>query len=65
MDWIQFTLFMIGMGSMFAWLRSDIAQNRSEASADRRDLLSLMRQIQEEMKEFHGRLCSIEERGKK
>lgn len=65
MDWIQFSLFMIGMGGMFAWLRADIALNRNEAAADRRDLLSLLREIQNEMKEFHGRLCSLEERSKK
>jgi hypothetical protein len=65
MDWVQFALFLISIGGMFAWLRADIALNRSESSADRRDLLSLMRQIQEEMKDFHGRLCAIEERNKK
>lgn len=65
MDWIQFILFMLGMGGMFAWLRSDIALNRTESSADRRDLLSIIREIQQEMKDFHGRLCAIEERNKK
>jgi len=65
MDWIQFALLLISIVGMFAWLRSDIALNRSESSADRRDLLSLMRQIQEEMKDFHGRLCAIEERNRK
>lgn len=62
MDWLQFALLLISIGGMFAWLRADIALNRSESSADRRDILNLMRQIQEEMKEFHGRLCAIEER---
>ncbi len=65
MDWIQFSLFVIGMGGMFAWLRSDIALNRTEAAADRRDILNLMRSIQQEMKDFHGRLCAIEERNRK
>ena len=65
MDWVQFALLLISIGGMFAWLRADIALNRSESSADRRDLLGLMRQIQEEMKDFHGRLCAIEERNRK
>jgi hypothetical protein len=64
MDWIQFTLFMLGMGGMFAWLRADIAVNRTEASADRRDMLQIIREMKEEMKDFHGRLCAIEERNK-
>jgi len=65
MDWMQFALLIISIGGMFAWLRSDIALNRSESAADRRDILQLMRAIQEEMKDFHGRLCAIEERNKR
>ena len=65
MDWIQFALLLISIGGMFAWLRSDIALNRSEAAADRRDILQIIRSIQEEIKDFHGRLCAIEERNKK
>lgn len=64
MDWIQFGLLLISLASMFAWLKSDIALNRSEAAADRRDILNLIRSIQEEIKDFHGRLCAIEERNK-
>lgn len=65
MDWPQFLLFMIGMTGMFTMLRNDIALNRSEAAADRRDLLTLSREIQQEIKDFHGRLCAIEERNRK
>lgn len=50
---------------LFSWLKSDIDLNRAEASADRRDLLQIMREIRKDMKDFHGRLCSIEERNKK
>jgi len=64
MDWVQFALLLISIGGMFTWLRADIALNRSESAADRRDILQLIRSIQEEIKDFHGRLCSIEERGK-
>jgi hypothetical protein len=56
---------MFAMIGMFAWLRSDISQNRAESAADRRDLLQIIREIQSEMKDFHGRLCAIEERNKK
>lgn len=73
MEWAQFALLLISIGGMFAWLRADIAVNRTEAAADRRDLLQMMRTIQSEskdlieaikqdMKDFHGRLCSIESR---
>lgn len=56
MDWLQFLLLILSMGGMFSWLRSDIALNRSESSADRRDILQILRELQSEMKDFHGRL---------
>lgn len=64
MEWIQFGLLLISLGGMFMWLRSDIAINRTEAAADRRDILQIIREIQAEMKDFHGRLCAIEEKNK-
>jgi hypothetical protein len=75
MDWVQFIILIISMSGMFSWLKSDIAINRTEAAADRRDILTLIRSIQDEtnanlkaiqdeMKDFHGRLCAIEERKK-
>jgi hypothetical protein len=39
--------------------------NRSEARSDNRHILSLIEAIKDEMKDFHGRLCAIEERNKK
>lgn len=65
MDWAQFSIFLITMGGMFMWLKSDIKEIKTEAAADRRDILQLIRGIQEEIKDFHGRLCTIEERNKK
>ena len=42
---------------IFFWMRT-------EANADRRDIVNLIVSIKEEMKDFHGRLCAIEERRK-
>ena len=39
--------------------------NRSESRADMRHILSLIDAIQKEIKDFHGRLCAIEEKNKK
>lgn len=33
--------------------------------AQRKETFDILRAIQTEMKDFHGRLCAIEERGKK
>jgi hypothetical protein len=51
--WLQVAALIFGNLSfivpLFLW-------NRSEANADRRDLVNVVRGIQEEMKDFHGRL---------
>ena len=39
--------------------------NRSESRADVRLMLAMIDGIQKEIKDFHGRLCAIEERNKK
>ena len=72
---IDWTIILTGLGTilaivgvnvtLFSWLRSDIKEIKTEAAADRRDILNLIRGIQEEIKDFHGRLCSIEERNRK
>ena len=68
MDWTQ-VLTIVGANiGIFLWLRSesnaDRRQMQENAAADRRDILGLIREIKDELKEFHGRLCAIEERGK-
>jgi hypothetical protein len=39
--------------------------NRSESRTDSRLMLGMIQAIQNEIKDFHGRLCAIEERNKK
>lgn len=58
MDWTQFVIFILGVFGLFFW-------NRAESRSDYRHVLSLLDAIQKEMKDFHGRLCAIEERNKK
>ena len=62
MEWSQVLAILLGNAGifipMFFWLRT-------EANADRRDILNIIIEIQQEMKEFHGRLCAIEESRKK
>lgn len=73
MDWIQFTVFILGnmVFTLTLWL-----WNRSESRQDNRRCLDLIEAIkndshafqtamQNETKDFHGRLCAIEERNKK
>ena len=66
MDWVQFSIFFLGnVGFTFTlWL-----WNRSETRSDFRNLENFTKNnieaIRMEMKDFHGRLCAIEERNRK
>jgi hypothetical protein len=62
MDWIQFTIFVLGnmVFTLTLWL-----WNRTEARADNRRVLDLIEAIRQDMKDFHGRLCAIEERNRR
>jgi hypothetical protein len=58
MDWAQL-LTIIGVNAgLFFWARS-------ESRADFRYVMSVLDGIQKEMKEFHARLCMIEQDRKK
>jgi len=62
MDWTQFSIFMISniVFTLTLWLWS-----RAESNADHREMMNLIREMKDEMKDFHGRLCAIEERNRK
>jgi len=55
MDWFQ-VIFMVSANmGLFLWARS-------ESRADYRHTDSILQGIREEIKDFHGRLCAIEEK---
>lgn len=62
MDWLQLFTIVAANAGLFFW-------SRSESKEDHRHLESTMtcmlNGIKDEMKDFHGRLCAIEERNKK
>ena len=65
MDWAQ---VLTVLGTNIALLGTNIALfiwSRTEANQDRRQMLDILTGIHEEMKDFHGRLCAIEERKRK
>ena len=64
MDWNQVLTIV---ASNFVFIGSNFALflwARSESRADYRCIRQLVESIQVEMKDFHGRLCAIEERNK-
>jgi hypothetical protein len=62
MDWAQILGIVLSIISgnaaiflpIFFWIRS-------EANSDRRDIVKILIEMKNEMKDFHGRLCAIEE----
>lgn len=62
MDWIQ-VLTIIGSNiALFLWARTESRADHRALEAWTKDMITV---IQAEIKDFHGRLCSIEERTKK
>jgi len=64
-------LFFAGIAvliSLFLWLRSEANSDRRHItqiqSEDRKDILSLIRAIETEIRDFHQRLYSLEEKGR-
>lgn len=49
MEWAQLAILIITLGGLFLW-------NRSESNNDRRMFHQVLIGIQDEMKDFHGRL---------
>jgi hypothetical protein len=76
MEWTQFVIFAAGVFGCFFWNRSesraDIRHMDQKLDANRElireihnETKSLISSIHQEIKDFHGRLCAIEERNKK
>lgn len=75
MDWSQvltvFAVIATNLGTVIALyiqLDKKLDENRKELSnkidENRRETNDILKAIQIEMKDFHGRLCAIEERNK-
>lgn len=69
MEWTQFGILIITIGGLFFWnrteSRADSRHYDQESKQIRRDLVDAIRAIEAESKDFHGRLCAIEERRRK
>lgn len=59
MDWVQALAIIVAniavIIPLFLWIRS-------EGNNDRRELRGILDEIKNEMKDFHGRMCTLEER---
>ena len=77
MDWTQFVVFLVTMGGMFLWIRTESRADQkaletkiiedkknleTKIAEDRRESMTLLTAIQQEIKDFHGRLSTLEEK---
>lgn len=62
MEWTQFLILLVTIAGLFFWNRSESRNDyrHMEAKTD-----AILNAIKDEIKDFHGRLCSIEEKNKK
>jgi cell division protein FtsB len=69
MDWIQFGLFCVANIGLFIWNRTESRSDNRHMDAKLEAALTAMnanvQAIQAEIKDFHGRLCTLEERNRK
>lgn len=67
--WLQIIALFLANASLVVWFRAESRADWRHMDAKmesfRAESSLLMREIQQEMKDFHNRLCSIEERNKK
>lgn len=65
MEWTQFVIFSIGVFGLFIWNRTESRADARHTDAKLEAIRALMYQVIQESKDFHGRLCAIEERNRK
>lgn len=62
MDWIQFSLFILALSGMYFFLKSDSKEGQKKTSEDRKEIIAIMRSQEKDSRDFHGRLCALEEK---
>ena len=65
MDWMQFVIFIGSTVGLFFWNRSESRADYRHMDAKLESTRELVRAIYDESKDFHNRLCKIEERNRK
>jgi len=62
MEWTQFLIMLITMAGLFFWNRSESRNDTRHMEAIAKGNSDMILAIHQEIKDFHGRLCSLEER---
>lgn len=65
MEWTQFIIMFLGMLGLFAWNRVESREDIRHMDNKIDAIRELTHAIHLEVKDFHMRLCAIEEKNKK
>ncbi len=69
MEWIQILSLFLANAGLILWFRSesrsDYIHMDAKFESQRIETNSLIQAIRDDIKDFHGRLCAIEEKNKK
>lgn len=76
MDWIQFLLLFATFVTLFTWNLTESRSDRKEnmqihretnalIEANRKETYALIEAIRQDIKDFHARLCVIEDRNRR
>ena len=65
MDWAQFATLFVSFIAIFLWNRAESRSDIRHMDSKLESTRELVRAIHDEMKDFHARLCTIEERNRK
>ena len=67
--WLQVVSLFLANAALILWFRSesraDLRHMDAKMEENKKETNEILRAIQSEIREFHGRLCAIEERNKK
>ena len=65
-EWSKILLIVVTLFGLFAWTyaesRSDYKELKTVIEENKRESNQILMSIQQEIKDFHGRLCAIEEK---
>lgn len=64
MQWTQFIIFFLGVFGLFIWNRTESRNDIRHMDTKLDAIRELAHDIHLEMKDFHNRLCAIEEKRK-
>lgn len=65
MEWSQFILLVLTIAGLFIWNRTESRTDMRHMDAKLQSNNDLISAIHDEMKDFHGRLCALEEKNRK